>query len=505
MLKVYIDGNELKQSDKNGGVCGEHNSTEMLLSFGEDWTGYNKKVVFYNAYGANPVTVLLTEGLKTENDTDNPSGGGADSSLCTREPYIIRIPGEALEFEGKAEYVVEGVCLDGEMVAARKKSVCGIIRVRYSPSSESEKVPAEVAATVGEQLQSEAKRIQKKVDEVTGIAVNSAPYIGNNGNWFVFDAETKTHKDSDTPSRGEKGDTGPAPYIGADGYWYVAGTNTGYKAYLSVSVARNDADGCVDVSVENPDGSKHTAKVYDGVSAEISVTRDEVNRRVHIQSKSNNERQHDAFVYDGANGVSPKIMFSRFEGGVRIQAENADGSFNFADVYDGKNGKSPKIIDGTWCAWDDDLGQYVDTGVSAKGESSIMFVEIAEVIEADGFHYKFAQPFEEIRDWLMSGGYVIGKVGSGDICGITYYATAWASDAVYFSNFINATSPLISEYTELIFWQDESVEIRSHSLVDKGAISADNENFKTAVLNCFPDADTMSFPLEETVSEVSEE
>ena len=34
-------------------------------------------------------------------------------------------------------------------------------------------------------------------------------------------------------------------------------------------------------------------------------------------------------------------------------------------------------------------------------------------------------------------------------------------------------------------------------------ISANNETFKTAVLNCFPDADTMSFPLKETVSEVS--
>lgn len=150
-----------------------------------------------------------------------------------------------------------------------------------------------------------------------------------------------------------------------------------------------------------------------------------------------------------------------------------------------------------------DIKELKDDGGS--GSTQIMFVEIAEVIEADSFHYEFARPFEDIRDWLMNGGYVIGKVGSGSICAITYYATAWFVDAVYFSNFINATSPSISEHTELIFSQDESVEIRSHSLVGKGAISADNEDFKSAVLNCFPDADEMSFPLEETVSEVSEE
>lgn len=36
-------------------------------------------------------------------------------------------------------------------------------------------------------------------------------------------------------------------------------------------------------------------------------------------------------------------------------------------------------------------------------------------------------------------------------------------------------------------------------------ISATNPEFVSAVQTCFPDADTMSFPLEETVSEVNEE
>lgn len=47
---------------------------------------------------------------------------------------------------------------------------------------------------------------------------------------------------------------------------------------------------------------------------------------------------------------------------------------------------------------------------------------------------------------------------------------------------------------------DEEVE----KIVDD-AISSDNSDFVNAVIASLPDADTMSFPLEETVSEVSEE
>lgn len=36
-------------------------------------------------------------------------------------------------------------------------------------------------------------------------ADNTAPYIGDNGNWYVYDVQTKTYIDSGMPSRGEQG------------------------------------------------------------------------------------------------------------------------------------------------------------------------------------------------------------------------------------------------------------------------------------------------------------
>ena len=215
MIKVFIDGNEIKQSEKNGGVCGEHNSTEMLLSFGEDWAGYIKKVVFYNTLGFNPVTVLLDEPLSVSGADSSPQGepilpqsaeptAPSEREPVNREEYLIRIPGEALEFEGKAEYVIVGTIVeeqsaDGgtkQIVAARKKSVDGTIRVRYSPSGESEAIPEEVSATIAEQLQAEAERVQSKADEVTEL-VALTPYIDETtGTWFVFDAVRGVYKDS---------------------------------------------------------------------------------------------------------------------------------------------------------------------------------------------------------------------------------------------------------------------------------------------------------------------
>ena len=192
MVKVYIDGNELRQNEKNGGVCGEGNSTEMLLSFGADWEEYTKKIVFYNALGLNPVEVLLGEVNRT---------GTEDG----RDVFVIKIPAEPLEFEGKAAYVV-----DGTLENARKKSVEGDLKVRYAPSSKGGAVPKDVAASVGEQLQQEA-------DKVALMIKNAAPYIGANGNWFRYDAETATYIDTGIQAQGEKGDTGAQGIQGEKG------------------------------------------------------------------------------------------------------------------------------------------------------------------------------------------------------------------------------------------------------------------------------------------------
>lgn len=192
MIRVEINENDIRQSGKNGGVCGEGNSTEMEIVFVSGWNEYVKKVVFYDARGENPVIVLLTDGNRLVDKAE--------------ETYRIKIPSEPLRYEGKAEFVVDG-SIDG----ARKKSVGGSFEVRYSPDSNVENLPEEVAQTVGEQLQQEIELIPK-----------IGPFIGDNGNWFVYDVEKKTHIDTNIQAQGEKGPEGPR---GEPGYTPQRGTD----------------------------------------------------------------------------------------------------------------------------------------------------------------------------------------------------------------------------------------------------------------------------------------
>lgn len=56
----------------------------------------------------------------------------------------------------------------------------------------------------------------------TLIAVNGkSPYIGENGNWFVFNDVTQQWEDTKVFSGGD------APYIGENGNWWVGSNDTG--------------------------------------------------------------------------------------------------------------------------------------------------------------------------------------------------------------------------------------------------------------------------------------
>ena len=198
MVKITVCHNEIYRNDINCGVCGEENVTEMKIVFKSGWDGYAKKIVFYDAKGESPVTVLLRKENKIS-DAEN-------------ETYVIKIPPEPMRYEGIIEYVIDGVAEN-----ARKKSVAGELRVRYAPNSKVEDVPSEVAQTVGEQLQKEAERIGT-------LAENAIPYIGQNGNWFIYDKKKSEFVDTGVCAtgpegkKGDKGEDGYDPVCGKD-YW----------------------------------------------------------------------------------------------------------------------------------------------------------------------------------------------------------------------------------------------------------------------------------------------
>ncbi len=521
MIKVFIDGNELRQSDKNGGVCGELNSTEMLFSFGEDWSGYDKKIVFWNALGANPVEILLFNPVVTADE---------------RTEYVIRIPAEPLEFEGKAEYMVEGNIVDEEVVSSRKKSVFGSLKVRYSPSSEGAEVPEEISATVAEQLQAEAERISE-------MANNMVPYIGDNGHWIVYNSETKEWEDTGVLAKGEKGDKGipgNTPYIGEDGYWYVADMNMGVKAQGE----KGEPGYTPQKGVDYFDGK-------DGSSPKISLHRDEINKTIQICAENGDGSFEYVYVHDGDKGdpgYTPKKGI---------------------DYFDGKNGKSPilmtsvlpdsvvTIIDGIH-----DAGGELDENGTAKtqlaGNESFRFIFLTGLtsVELVGKSIDYTvmiknmdvYPAEYAVSLTLSASITVGlayvneneleltSINSEDVGGLGGYdfsitlpdevpeGYSEGKLAVYadfqFSDYADGTisvsdiSLSVDGAGNWYVWDDVLKKYVNSGVRAEGYIPVkgtdywteeDKEEIVADVLAALPDADKMSFPLEKTISEVSED
>ncbi len=69
----------------------------------------------------------------------------------------------------------------------------------------------EAADTLEEQLPALNTAVQTAVtaSEKAEAAVNKAPYIGSNGHWFVYNAETGSYQDTEIQAQGETGPAGP--------------------------------------------------------------------------------------------------------------------------------------------------------------------------------------------------------------------------------------------------------------------------------------------------------
>lgn len=81
-----VNGSFVYLSGKNAGVQGEGNATTFVLSFDESWEVYSKRIIWRDARGENPVSILLF-------------GDG---------PYTTSIPSEPLVFPGWCSFTVEG-------------------------------------------------------------------------------------------------------------------------------------------------------------------------------------------------------------------------------------------------------------------------------------------------------------------------------------------------------------------------------------------------------------
>ncbi len=211
MLNFNIQNQTITRTDNFAVVGDSKNYLKASFSFSEEWTGTITAVF---DYGGKAYCVILSE--------DN---------TCTVPWEVIKPP----------HFTVSVFC--GDLITANKVSVA----VEKSGYCEG-KTPAEPTPDVYRQILDSVK----------------APYIGENGNWFVYDEIVAEFIDAgvcargekgDPGTRGEKGDTGERGengVAGADGYTPVKGTDywteedkAEIKAYVG------DALGDIETALDN--------------------------------------------------------------------------------------------------------------------------------------------------------------------------------------------------------------------------------------------------------------
>lgn len=142
IIEVKVFGNHLTKDNKNAGTRGEANSTRLRITFDEGWDGYAKEVVFWDAYGANPVRIILTENL-----------------MESIRVYLVPIPAEAMARAGMLTFTIRGVADD-----KIQESITGKLEVKDSQDI-LEPIPP---------TPTELQEMQKQVEDVLDKIVDAA-------------------------------------------------------------------------------------------------------------------------------------------------------------------------------------------------------------------------------------------------------------------------------------------------------------------------------------------
>lgn len=210
IIEVKVCGSHLTKDSNKAGTKGEANMTRLRITFDENWEDFAKRVLFWDAYGQNPVKVVLGVNLIE------------DVQKNTRV-YLVPIPAEAMARAGWLTFSIQGTLDNKNQVAITSK-----LEVNDSPDildpleptpSELEQIQAEIETikddlkeldTAREESTENAKIAKESADKAVA-AVGKSSYIGDNGNWYAWDDEKGEFYDT-----GVRAQSGSIVYMGAN-------------------------------------------------------------------------------------------------------------------------------------------------------------------------------------------------------------------------------------------------------------------------------------------------
>lgn len=175
IINVAVNGNFVRKDSKNAGVQGEANVTTLHIVLSEDWEEFSKRIIWRDAQGENPVSVLLFGSVK-----DLVNG---------KDPLVFDtpIPAEALALHGWCSFTIEG--FRDSTPTAVSISVSDILLVK---ANDAYNAPAEPTPSQAQQLQLQIDTIVPQVSELVGNAIDALEQAEEAVKlWELWDGEKK--------------------------------------------------------------------------------------------------------------------------------------------------------------------------------------------------------------------------------------------------------------------------------------------------------------------------
>lgn len=162
---IHVNGNRMEPNRIYAGTRGSY-ITDVSFSFSGEWEGLTKKLIFYPVRGT-PVYTVYTYGT-------------------------VRIPARVMRNAGISVMLISGYRVTEDGKIGEKIITASASVLVESAESDIRNEPDIPEATVFEDI----------------VAKLGAPYIGESGNWYIWDVDTHEFVDTGLPARGEKGETG---------------------------------------------------------------------------------------------------------------------------------------------------------------------------------------------------------------------------------------------------------------------------------------------------------
>jgi len=167
MIQIHVVHSAVVPSVAQAGVRGSYAAEAMRFDFTPEWNGLTKKLIFFPQRGA-PVFCVYEDGDE------------------------VVIPYRVMKCAGNNTFILSGYSLtENDQIAKKVITATGILYVSPAPS-DTLLEPDIPEATVFEEI----------------VAKLGAPYVGENGDWYEWDPDTRDFVDTGTPARGPQGETG---------------------------------------------------------------------------------------------------------------------------------------------------------------------------------------------------------------------------------------------------------------------------------------------------------